>query len=120
MRNCVKKNAVLHVCNDAEFRESLYSESGFKNLGHYAWLIRWFRTEHSAYLIVLEDNLRNLTATRLTDGKKVVLFHRSFGIADFTVKQTDAGKLKVMAKLGFSGKKIDDLAAVFDSLPIYK
>lgn len=120
LSNCRQKNAVLNICNNAISQESMYKQNGFKNLGHYAWLIRWYRTPKDAYVIALEDTLKNLTATRLSDGKKVVVFNRTMGVADFAVTQKDDGGLTVVAKLGFSQKEIADLESVYDSLPSYE
>lgn len=50
----------------------------------------------------------------------MVIFNRTLGIADFDVTQKDNGGLSVVGKLWFGQKEIEDLEAVFESLPPYE
>lgn len=116
MSGCRAKNAVVNVCRDASFREALNDSTG-KNLGHYGWLVYWMRAPGGTWLIALEDNLRRVAVTKLETGEKRIAFERGLGIADLDVKQDDAGKIAITAKLAFDIKRIEDLDAAFAGLP---
>ncbi len=111
--NCRKKNAVLNICEDMRFKESLVTKLGTKNLAHYAWAVRWFRTPEAAYLVALEKTLRQVNVTDLTTGTKNNVFKRGMGISGFEANQRADGKVAVRAKLFLKWKTQDDVSQLF-------
>lgn len=121
--NCEKQNAVVAKCKDMKSVESLYEEGGnIPNYSHYVWRIRWYNTPKGVVLIAQENNMRELTLSNLTTGKKVVAFKNWLETMSFESGQDESGKVTVAVdmspvKVGILGsliklheEKIDDVA----------
>lgn len=117
MSNCRAKSRLVNVCDNIQFRESLYDNDGRPNSNHYYWRVNWFSTPAGPVLLFLDNSLRNLVVQNLDTGKKAVAFTRPLGIAGFSAVQQDAGNVRVTAKLGFDTQTVDDVSAVLATAP---
>ena len=105
---CVKKSDIINECAQAEFRSSLYDQSGNPNMGHYYWRVSWYNTPEGNFSISMEQGSQRINITNLDTQEKVTLFERSLGINDYVVTQSNTGRLAVKAKIVFSLKEIPD------------
>lgn len=112
---CRQINYIRAECARVDFYESLFDTVGMPNYSHYFWRISWYKTPTRPVLVAQEGGLTEITATDMTSGKKVSLFHRTMGIAGFSVAQKSSGKVTVSAQLGFDRQTIDDVENALDT-----
>jgi hypothetical protein len=112
---CRKKNWMVNICDEVNFRESLYKPDGFKNHGHYYWRITWLNTRSGPILVAQENGLMDLTLTDLNTGRKLTLYHRAMGLNGFDVEQDADGKVNLTLQAGFEKKYFDDLEQLIAS-----
>jgi len=117
MSACKQKNFLIAKCAQMDSFESAYEANGTRNMSHYFWRINWFNVPGRPILVSQEGGLGKVTATDLNSGKKVILFERAMGIANFSAMQDANGKINVTAQMGFSSETREDVAALLDSLP---
>jgi hypothetical protein len=117
MSECRKRNNLINDCARMDSFESVYKPDGSRNMSHYFWRISWLQTSTRTLLISQEGGLGTITATDLNTGKKVVLFERALGIANFEVQQNVDGTLDISAQMGLSQESKKDIAALMDTLP---
>lgn len=117
MSMCKQKNILIAKCQQMDTFESAYEPNGSRHLSHYFWRINWFNVPGRPILVSQEGGLSKISATDLNSGKKVILFERTLGIANFSTVQHANGKISVTAQLGFSSETRDDVLALLDSLP---
>lgn len=117
MSMCKQKNFVIAKCEQMDTFESTFQPNGSRNFSHYFWRINWFNVPGRPILVSQEGGLSKISATDLNSGKKVILFERTLGIANFSTIQHANGKVSVTAQLGFSSETRDDVLALIDSLP---
>lgn len=117
MSECRKRNNLINDCARMDSFESVYKPDGSRNMSHYFWRITWTHTPTRTLLVSQEGGLGTITATDLSSGKKVVLFERALGIANFEVQQNVDGTLDISAQMGLSQESRKDIAALMDSLP---
>lgn len=117
MSACRQRNVFFAQCAQMDSFDSLFQANGMKNMSHYFWRINWFNVPGRPVLVSQEGGLSKVSATDLNSGKKVILFERAMGIAGFSAKQNNAGKIGVTAQMGFSSESKDDVVALLDSLP---
>lgn len=117
MSACKQKNFLIAKCAQMDSFESAYEANGTRNMSHYFWRINWFNVPGRPILVSQEGGLGKVTATDLNSGKKVILFERAMGIANFSAIQDANGKINVTAQMGFSSETREDVAALLDSLP---
>lgn len=117
MSACKQKNFLIAKCAQMDSFESAYEANGTRNMSHYFWRINWFNVPGRPILVSQEGGLGKVTATDLNSGKKVILFERAMGIANFSAVQDANGKINVTAQMGFSSETREDVAALLDSLP---
>lgn len=119
LSGCRPKNRLVNICSGADSRERLRTSIGFKNLGHYAWAIDWYRTANGTFLVALEDGSRRVTLTLLEKDDKRVAFDRSLGYADFASNASSDGIVSVSVFAAFQRESIANIAQVFDTLKKY-
>jgi hypothetical protein len=117
MSECRKRNNLINDCARMDSFESVYKPDGSRNMSHYFWRISWLNTPSRTLLVSQEGGLGTITATELNSGKKVVLFERALGIANFEVQQNRDGTVDISAQMGFSQETRKDIAMLMDSLP---
>lgn len=117
MSACKQKNYFIAKCAQMDSFESAFEPNGTRNMSHYFWRINWFNVPGRPILVSQEGGLGKVSATDLNSGKKVILFERALGIANFAATQEADGKINVTAQMGFSSESRQDVAALLDSLP---
>lgn len=117
MKACRQRNALVSECERMESYESVFDRQGLRNMSHYFWRITWLNGEGRPVLISQEGGLSKISATDLTSGKRVILFERGLGIADFAVSQKTDGKISISAQMGLSRETRDDVVALLDTMP---
>lgn len=107
---CSRQNSFTMKCKSLDFAASVYDANGLPNFGHYYWRLRWYKSEKGIYALGLEDGLRKLTLTNLSEPeKKSVLFERLLGIAGFRAGLNKSGMIDVTARLGFFEESKQDV-----------
>lgn len=119
--DCVQKeriNSVFNKCQKSISYEALYDQTGLPNTGHYFWRVVWMNTlSKKPIAITIENGVKQLIATDLTTGKRVLLKERMMGINQFKVKQGSDGKIAVDVQLAFDHEMIDDVENMLATLP---
>lgn len=117
--NCKMQSETLNVvkCETLDIRDSLYESNGSRNDEHYFWSLFWFQTSEGPFAIAKEAGTRKVTMTELSTGKKVVLFERALGIANFAADQSTSGVISVQAQVGFTREEVSDAVAFFKKAP---
>lgn len=111
MSGCHRQNLAINRCDSAQTFESLYEQSGGRNIHHYYWRAQWLNTPTGPIAVTLEAGNRDVFITDLASGKKVLAFHRALGIADMEVTQNPDGTVAIEAQLAFQHQSIPDAAA---------
>lgn len=118
---CVQKeriNSVFNKCQKSISYEALYDSMGLPNTGHYFWRVVWLSgATKKPISITTENGVKQLIATDLTTGKRVLLKERMMGINQFKVKQGSDGKIAVDVQLAFDHEMIDDVENMLATLP---
>jgi hypothetical protein len=118
---CVQKeriNSVFNKCQKSISYEALYDSMGLPNTGHYFWRVIWLNgATKKPISITIENGVKQLIATDLTTGKRVLLKERMMGINQFKVKQGSDGKIAVDVQLAFDHEIIDDVEKMLETLP---
>lgn len=118
---CVQKeriNSVFNKCQKSISYEALYDSVGLPNTGHYFWRVIWLSgATKKPISITIENGVKQLIATDLTTGKRVLLKERMMGINQFKVKQGNDGKIAVDVQLAFDHEMIDDVEKMLETLP---
>ncbi|MRX11521.1 hypothetical protein GJ697_27215 [Pseudoduganella sp. FT25W] len=117
MSACRQRNMLIAQCDKMDSYDSVFQPNGMRNMSHYFWRINWFNVPGRPILVSQEGGLSKVSATDLNSGKKVILFERTLGIANFAATQQANGKISVTAQMGFSSETRDDVAALLDTLP---
>jgi hypothetical protein len=117
MSACRQRSMLIAQCEKMETYDSVFQPDGMRNMSHYFWRINWFNVPGRPILVSQEGGLSKVSATDLNSGKKVILFERALGIANFAATQHADGKISVTAQMGFSSETRDDVIALLDSLP---
>lgn len=118
---CIQKeriNSVFNKCQKSISYEALYDSVGLPNTGHYFWRVIWLSgATKKPISITIENGVKQLIATDLTTGKRVLLKERMMGINQFKVKQGTDGKIAVDIQLAFDHEMIDDVEKMLETLP---
>lgn len=116
LSQCHRKNNFVNICDRMESVESVWSQSGTPNRGHYFWRVSWYRTPTGPMAVVMQDGIGKIEAIDLTSDRQLVVFERALGIGDWSAKQTPDGRVQVKAKLGFETAIRDDVAQLFNEV----
>lgn len=100
MSMCKQKNILIAKCQQMDTFDSAYEPDGSRHLSHYFWRINWFNVPGRPILVSQEGGLSKISATDLNSGKKVILFERTLGIANFNTVQHANGKISVHRPTG--------------------
>lgn len=111
--DCEQSNSLVRKCNNVDFTESLYTNEGLPNTGHYYWAILWFTTgDGEAILATRENTQRSVIITDLTTGTKKEAAYRVTGFPELMAEQDSHGHIKVIAGGGiFPDEVIEDAEA---------
>ena len=108
--NCqATSSKFVNKCDNVQFYDSLYDETGNPNRGHYFWAINWYNTSSGALLLFMDNNGRELYAQNLTSNKKASILSRMLGINWFTSTQKADGTVSVVARMGFSDEIVENV-----------
>lgn len=108
--NCrATSSKFVNKCDNVQFYDSLYDESGNPNRGHYFWSINWYNTSSGTLLLFMDNNGRDLYAQNLNNNKKATILSRMLGINWFTSTQKADGTVSVVARMGFSDETIENV-----------
>lgn len=97
------------------FTMRLRGPSDALTLEHFNNTYFLFNTKNGPLTIELEDGYQRVVARNLATRKTVTLFERSNGIAGFDPKQSADGRIHVVAAVGFSNERVDDVEALFET-----
>jgi len=95
LSQCHRKNNFVNICDRMESVESVWSQSGTPNRGHYFWRVSWYRTPTGPMAVVMQDGIGKIEAIDLTSDRQLVVFERALGIGDWSAKQTPDGRVQV-------------------------
>jgi hypothetical protein len=108
--NCrATSSKFVNKCDNVQFYDSLYDESGNPNRGHYFWSINWYNTSSGTLLLFMDNNGRDLYAQNLNNNKKATILSRMLGINWFTSTQKADGTVSVVARMGFSDETVENV-----------
>lgn len=120
-RNCqqTKQKSWGSASSGCQFAswDALYEKDGSPNRTHYYWRVHWLKSANGPIAVVQENGLREIVGVDLTSGKRVNLFSRTLGIANFNVSQDVNGNVAVAAQLGFSRESVGDVGQEISSRP---
>lgn len=99
--------------------ESLYSvKDGSRNKSHYYWKINWVNSKSGPIGFTQEEGLKNIYATNLHTGKKVLLASRALGFVQFDIEVQNDGKINMIASNGpFGSEIVEDVESKIETLP---
>lgn len=113
LSQCRQRNRWIAQCDRLDLVESLYGQDGMPNRQHYYWRLAWYATSQGPVALTMEDNISKLEAISLADERRVTVFSRALGIANWNSRQLPDGRVGVSAQMGLSRESVEDVAALF-------
>ena len=110
LSQCKRQNRYINLCDQVDYKQSLYQQNGLRNFEHYYWSIAWFQGKNTAYSITKEYSDRKVLIRDLDTGKTVEAANRISGFNSFTPIQDSSGVVKMHVDSGLlEGVDIDDV-----------
>ncbi len=110
LSRCKRQNRYINLCDQVDYKKSLYQQNGLRNFEHYYWTITWFKGKNTTYSITKEYGDRKVLVRDLNTGKTVEAANRISGFNSFTSVQDSDGVVKIHVDSGLlEGVDIDDV-----------
>ncbi len=121
LSECKKHNRYIALCDQVDYKNSLYQQNGLRNFEHYYWSIMWFQGKNTNFSISKERGDVKVLIRDLNTGKTVEAANRISGFNSFTALQDADGIVKVHIDSGLlKGVDIDDVEAFLEKEPDIK
>ena len=118
LSQCKRQNRYISLCDQVDYKTSLYQQNGLKNFEHYYWSIMWVQGKNSTYSITKERGDVKVLIRDLNTGKIVEAANRISGFNSFTAIQNSDGVVGIHIDSGLiKGVDIDDVEAFLEKEP---
>jgi hypothetical protein len=107
--NCkATKSKYINSCANMDSFESLYRDTGTKNMGHYFWSVDWQKASNGTFLSYLDTGTKAI-AMDITSGKRSLIYNRVLGISSLDSGLNADGTMSVSTGWMGEMKKINDI-----------